>query len=92
MAMETLLVHEKSGRPSPPTVVAQALSEQGGGASWVSPNLTDPVGDQGGDQGRLVTRVFRPHPFRKVVSGIEEAMSHIATYGSSHTEAIVTSN
>ena len=26
------------------------------------------------------------------MSGIEEAMKHIATYGSSHTEAILTSN
>jgi glutamate-5-semialdehyde dehydrogenase len=28
----------------------------------------------------------------KVVRGIEEAMGHIAAYGSSHTEAILTSN
>ena len=90
-AVETLLVHEKAaGRFLP--IVAKALQEEGvelrgcPRTLQILPGIREATED---DWSReyldLILSV-------KVVSGIEEAVKHIAAYGSSHTEAILTSN
>jgi glutamate-5-semialdehyde dehydrogenase len=90
-AMETLLVHEKAAdRLLPP--IARALQGKGveiRGCQRTSQILSGIKEATRDDWSReyldLILSV-------RVVSGMEEAMSHIAAYGSSHTEAIVTSN
>ena len=89
-AMETLLVHEKAAEHFLP-VIAKALQEKGvelrGCPSTlrILPGIREATED---DWSReyldLILSV-------RVVSGIEEAISHIAVYGSSHTDAILTS-
>ena len=90
-AMETLLVHEKVAEHLLPTI-AEALQEEGveiRGCPRTRQILSGIREATEDDWSReyldLILSV-------KVVSGIEEAMTHIATYGSSHTEAILTSN
>ena len=90
-AMETLLVHEKVARPLLKKI-AKALQKEGvelrGCAKTrrILPTIKEAVED---DWYReyldLILSV-------KVVNGIDEAMEHIAFYGSSHTESILTSN
>ena len=90
-AVETLLVHEKVAEHFLP-IVAKALQEEGvelrgcPRTLQILPGIREATED---DWSReyldLILSV-------KVVSGIEEAMKHIAAYGSSHTEAILTSN
>ena len=90
-AMETLLVHENAARRLLPTI-AKALQGEGveiRGCARTREILPEVKEAKEDDWSReyldLILSV-------KVVSGIEEAMKHIATYGSSHTEAILTSN
>jgi glutamate-5-semialdehyde dehydrogenase len=90
-AMETLLVHEKAARRLLPTI-AEALQKEGvqiRGCPRTRQILSEIREATEDDWSReyldLILSV-------KVVSGIEEAMNHIAAYGSSHTEAILTSN
>jgi glutamate-5-semialdehyde dehydrogenase len=90
-AVETLLVHEKVAEHFLP-IVAKALQEEGvelrgcPRTLQILPGIREATED---DWSReyldLILSV-------KVVSGIEEAVKHIAAYGSSHTEAILTSN
>ena len=90
-AVETLLVHERVAEHLLPTI-AKALQEEGveirgcPRTLQILPEIREATED---DWSReyldLILSV-------KVVSGIEEAMKHIAAYGSSHTEAILTSN
>ena len=90
-AVETLLVHEKAARRLLPKV-AEALEKEG-------------VELRGCPRTRKilphVKKALEEDWFReyldlilsvKVVKGVEEAIEHIATYGSLHTEAIITSN
>ena len=90
-AVETLLVHEKAAHRLLPKV-AEALEKEG-------------VELRGCPQTRKilphVKKALEEDWFReyldlilsvKVVKGIEEAVEHIAMYGSFHTEAIITSN
>jgi glutamate-5-semialdehyde dehydrogenase len=90
-AMETLLVHQKVANRFLPKV-AEALQKEG-------------VELRGCSQTRkILSHIKEAHEEDwtqeyldlilsvKVVKGIEEAVEHIARYGSSHTEAIVTSD
>ncbi len=90
-AMETLLVHQTIARALLPDLIAklrEARVEVRGcpKTCQLSPDAT-PASDE--DYGRefldLILAV-------KVVKNMEEAMEHIARYGSRHTEAIVTSD
>jgi glutamate-5-semialdehyde dehydrogenase len=90
-AMETLLVHEKAaGRLLPP--VAQALQSKGVELRGCPRTLQILSGIKQATKDDWSREYLDLILSVRVVSGIEEAMSHIATYGSSHTEAIVTSN
>ena len=90
-AMETLLVHEKAA-----DTFFQKLPRPFKKKGWKFGGVPEPgrfyqgireatEDDWSREYLDLILSV-------KVVSGIEEAMNHIATYGSSHTEAILTSN
>jgi glutamate-5-semialdehyde dehydrogenase len=90
-AVETLLIHEKV----PPThleKIANALQKEGvelRGCSKtrkILPTIKEATED---DWYREYLDLILSI---KVVAGIEEAMEHIAMYGSSHTESILTSN
>jgi glutamate-5-semialdehyde dehydrogenase len=88
-AMETLLVHQNSARAVLPELVSDLMKagvEVRGCAKTVS--LCHEVkpadeSDYGQEFLSLILAV-------KVVKNIEEAMEHIARYGSRHTEAIIT--
>jgi glutamate-5-semialdehyde dehydrogenase len=89
--METLLVHEKVAEHLLPTI-AEALQREGvelrgcTRTREILPEVKEAKEDDWSTEYLdLILSV-------KVVGGIEEAMKHIATYGSSHTEAILTSN
>jgi glutamate-5-semialdehyde dehydrogenase len=89
--METLLVHEKAAEHLLPQI-AEALQKEGVEIRGCprTRQILSGIGEATEDDWSreyldLILSV-------KVVSGIEEAMNHIATYGSSHTEAILTSN
>jgi glutamate-5-semialdehyde dehydrogenase len=90
-AVETLLVHEKVALTLLPRIAA-ALQQEGvelRGCSrtcGILPGVTEAKEDDWSKEYLdLILSV-------KVVTGIEEAMKHIASYGSSHTEAILTSS
>jgi glutamate-5-semialdehyde dehydrogenase len=90
-ALETLLVHEKAAGLVLP-IVARSLQEEGvelrgcPRTRQILPKIKKATEeDWSREYLDLILSV-------KVVSGIEEAMGHIAAYGSSHTEAILTSN
>jgi glutamate-5-semialdehyde dehydrogenase len=90
-AMETLLVHEKVAEHLLPTI-AEALQEEGveiRGCPRTRQILSRIKEATEEDWSREYLDLILSI---KVVSGIEEAMKHIASYGSSHTEAILTSN
>jgi glutamate-5-semialdehyde dehydrogenase len=90
-AMETLLVHENVASRVLPAIAGN-LQKEGveirgcPRTRQILPEIKDATED---DWSReyldLILSV-------KVVSGIEEAMRHVAAYGSSHTEAILTSS
>jgi glutamate-5-semialdehyde dehydrogenase len=89
--METLLVHEKVAEHILPKI-AEALEKEGveirgcPRTRQILSGIREATEDDWSwEYLDLILSV-------KVVSGIEEAMTHIATYGSSHTEAILTSN
>ncbi|MDH4098894.1 MAG: glutamate-5-semialdehyde dehydrogenase, partial [Nitrospira sp.] len=90
-AMETLLIHQSIARTLLPKLAASLLSAQVEirGCPKTCQLIPDakPAGEQ--DYGTefldLVLAV-------KVVKNMDEAMEHIAQYGSRHTEAIVTSD
>lgn len=90
-AMETLLVHEKVAKTVLPRI-AQALQKKGvelrgcPRTREVLPGIKETTEeDWFREYLDLILSI-------RVVKGIEEAMEHIATYGSLHTEAILTSN
>jgi glutamate-5-semialdehyde dehydrogenase len=88
-AMETLLVHQSSARAVLPDLVGELMKsgvEVRGCAKTLSlcPEVKPAdESDYGQEFLSLVLAV-------KVVRNIEEAMEHIARYGSRHTEAIIT--
>jgi glutamate-5-semialdehyde dehydrogenase len=88
-AMETLLVHQSSARAVLPDLVSELMKsgvEVRGCAKTLSlcPEVKPAdESDYGQEFLSLILAV-------KVVRNIEEAMEHIARYGSRHTEAIIT--
>ncbi len=90
-AMETLLVHEKVAARFLPKV-ARALQKEGvelRGCSQTKKILSHVKEAREEDWSQEYLDLILSI---KVVKGIEEASEHIARYGSSHTEAIITSN
>ena len=90
-AVETLLVHEKLADPFLPRI-AETLEREGveiRGCPRTRKILANAKKAEESDWSKeyldLILSV-------KVVRGIEEAMDHIATYGSLHTESILTSD
>ncbi len=90
-AMETLLVHAKTAEHLLPRIV-DSLEKEGveirgcPRTRAILPGVREATEeDWSREYLDLILSV-------KVVDGIEDAMSHIAAYGSSHTEAIITSN
>jgi glutamate-5-semialdehyde dehydrogenase len=90
-AMETLLVHEKVAKMVLPRI-AQALQKKGvelrgcPRTREVLPGIKETTEEDWFQEYLDLILSIR------VVKGIEEAMEHIATYGSLHTEAILTSD
>jgi glutamate-5-semialdehyde dehydrogenase len=90
-AMETLLVHQKVADRFLPKV-AKALQREGvelKGCSQtrkILPDIKEALEEDWAQEYLdLILSI-------KVVKGIEEAVEHVARYGSSHTEAIITSD
>jgi glutamate-5-semialdehyde dehydrogenase len=90
-AVETLLIHEKAATAHLKKI-AKALQKEGVELRGCPKTLKFlPAIKRAGEDDwyreylDLILSI-------KVVKGIEEAMEHIATYGSSHTESILTSN
>ena len=90
-AMETLLIHEAAAEGMLP-MLAKALQEHGvelrgcPRTRRILPEIEAAVSEDWTQEYlELILSV-------KVVSGIEEAMEHIAAYGSSHTDSILTSD
>jgi glutamate-5-semialdehyde dehydrogenase len=88
-AMETLLIHEKEADTLLPAI-SSALREKGVEIRGCPATLARVPGarpateeDWGAEYLDLILSV-------KVVAGMEEAMDHIARYGSMHTESIIT--
>ncbi len=90
-ALETLLIHEKAATAHLKKI-AEALQKEGvelrgcPKTRRILPAVKKAVAD---DWYREYLDLILSI---KVVEGIDEAMEHIATYGSSHTESILTSN
>ena len=89
--METLLVHE--------AVAQEALSElstayNSAGVELRGCDKTQAIlgGVKAATEEDWATEYLAPILSIKVVSGIDEAISHINTYGSHHTDAIITEN
>lgn len=89
--METLLVHE--------AVAQEALSElstayNSAGVELRGCDKTQTIlgGVKAATEEDWATEYLAPILSIKVVSGIDEAISHINTYGSHHTDAIITEN
>jgi len=90
-AVETLLVHEKvAGRFLP--IVAKALQEEGVELRGCSRTLQILSGIREATEDDWSREYLDLILSVKVVAGIEEAMKHIARYGSSHTDAILTAD
>jgi glutamate-5-semialdehyde dehydrogenase len=90
-AMETLLVHEKVASRFLPKV-ARVLQKEGvelRGCSQTKKVLSHIKEAREEDWSQEYLDLILSI---KVVKGIEEAVEHIARYGSSHTEAIITSD
>jgi glutamate-5-semialdehyde dehydrogenase len=90
-AMETLLVHEKVASRFLPKM-ARVLQKEGvelRGCSQTKKVLSHIKEARKDDWSQEYLDLILSI---KVVKGIEEAIEHIARYGSSHTEAIITSN
>jgi glutamate-5-semialdehyde dehydrogenase len=90
-AMETLLVHEKVASRFLPKM-ARVLQKEGvelRGCSQTKKVLSHIKEAREDDWSQEYLDLILSI---KVVKGIEEAIEHIARYGSSHTEAIITSN
>jgi glutamate-5-semialdehyde dehydrogenase len=90
-AMETLLVHEKlAGRFLPK--IAEAFQKEGVELRGCPRTKKILSGIREAKEEDWYKEYLDLILSTKVVKGIEEAMNHIATYGSLHTEAIITSD
>jgi len=90
-AMETLLVHEKVAGDFLPEV-AKALREAGVDLRGCPRTRTILPGIKEAKEKDWYEEYLDLILAIKVVDGIEEAMDHIAAYGSLHTESILTSD
>ena len=87
--METLLV-ARGDRGASAAAARAHLPRQGHRAARRRRRARARAADEGRDRGRLVHRVSRADPLGARGDGLDEAIEHIATYGSQHTDAIVT--
>jgi glutamate-5-semialdehyde dehydrogenase len=88
-AMETLLVHQSSARAVLPDLVGELMKygvEVRGCAKTLSLSPEVKPADESDYGQEFLSLILAV----KVVRNIEEAMEHIARYGSRHTEAIIT--
>ncbi len=90
-AMETLLVHEKVAKQFLPRV-AEALQKKGVELRGCSKTRKILPGIKEAEEEDWYQEYLDLILSIRVVNGIKEAMEHIATYGSLHTEAILTSD
>ena len=90
-AVETLLVHEKAAASLLP-IIADVLQKEGVELRGCPKTRKILSGIKEATEEDWSREYLDLTLSVKVVSGIEEAMSHIAAYGSSHTEAILTWN
>lgn len=87
--METLLVHEKRAAEILPLLAAQYAEK--GVELRGSPQVTAILpGITAADEADWHTEYLAPILSIKTVSSLEEAISHINTYGSHHTDSIIT--
>jgi len=87
-AMETLLVHEDVAAEFLPKLAKKLEEKQV--KLWGCPKTVDILGCQEADQEAWKTEYLNYELSIKVVSNMKEAIDHINTYGSGHTEVIVT--
>ena len=90
-ALETLLVDVKSAPLILPEV-AKALQEKGVTLKGCAETLCILPGIEKATEEDWSTEYLAPVLSIKIVHGIEEAMDHIAKYGSGHTDGIITSS
>jgi len=90
-AMETLLVHEKVAKQFLPKV-AEALQQEGVELRGCPKTRKILPGIKETEEEDWYQEYLDLILSIRVVNGIEEAMEHIVTYGSLHTEAILTSD
>jgi len=90
-AMETLLVHEKVAKQFLPKV-AEALQKEGVELRGCPKTRKILPGIKETEEEDWYQEYLDLILSIRVVNGIEEAMEHIVTYGSLHTEAILTSD
>lgn len=90
-SLETMLVHEKASARLLP-VLGKALAEKGveirgcpETCKWLPESIPADENDWGTEYLRLTLSV-------KIVSDMDEALTHIRKYGSNHTEVIVTND
>lgn len=95
-AMETLLVDRSVAQPFLTSIISQ-LQAQGVEVHGDSESLSI-LGEGSGLKNRAATEADYATEYNdyvmnvKVVEGVEEAVNHIATYGSAHSDSIVTRN
>lgn len=90
-ALETLLVDAKCAPLILPEV-AKALQEKGVTLKGCAETLCILPGIEKATEEDWSTEYLAPVLSIKIVHGIEEAMEHIALYGSGHTDGIITSS
>jgi glutamate-5-semialdehyde dehydrogenase len=88
--METLLVHAGIARAC--SSARRRSTRQGRRAARLRALARARRRDEARDRGRLAHRVPGADPRVRVVDSLDEAIDHIATYGSQHTDAIVTND
>ena len=89
-AMETLLVHESTASTTLPKL-AERYAEQG--VELRGCEKTRAIIDaKEASEADWYAEFLAPILAIKIVSSVEEAMAHIGTYGSGHTDSIVTEN
>jgi glutamate-5-semialdehyde dehydrogenase len=92
-AMETLLVHQQIAAEVLPAIVADlhAAGVEVRGCE-ATRKLLDDASVTAADESDWATEYLAPILSVKLVSDVDDAMAHIAQYGSNHTESIVTEN
>ena len=90
-AMETLLVHDKMSEKVLPTLMTDFI-EKGVELRGCPRTQALDTSIKAATEEDWYTEYLAPILAIKIVDDIEEAIAHIAQYGSDHTEAIVTEN